>query len=201
MQHILSIFVLFVCACVLASCGGSKKGGMAEAVTGDEIPAMITYNDSMTISDSGVIKYRAKAPVWIRFGDEAEEPYQYFPEGIRFEQIAQEGEAFAAQQTIVADTAYNWEKSQIWRLISNVRINSVKGEYFETSELYWDMHNHTVYSDSFIHIERADNILEGYGFNSNDDFSQYEIRQTSGIFPAREQNGNTNTHPESPDMP
>lgn len=189
MQHILSfiILIVFICACV--ACGGRQNVGQADAVTGEEIPSMVTHGVSMLISDSGIIKYRAVTPNWTRFGDEAKEPYQYFPEGVRFEQVAKRNgdTLFLANQTIVADTAYNWENKQLWRLVGNVEVTSLQGEYFTTEELLWDMREHKVYSDSFIHIERAENILEGYGFNSNDDFTKYEIRQTSGIFPAREQ--------------
>jgi len=145
---------------------------------------MVTHDVTMLISDSGVIKYRAITPTWYRYGDEAKEPYQYFPDGIRFEQI---DTLFDATETILADTAYNWEDKQLWHLINNVRVTSVKGEKFFTNDLYWDMKAHTVYSDSFIHIERAENIIEGYGFTSTDDFAKYEIRQTSGLFPVNEE--------------
>jgi len=184
MRHILPIFTLFTCICACFSCGGNKKNGQADAVTGDNIPTMITHNDIMLISDSGIIKYRAISPVWTSYGDESKEAYDYFPQGIRFEQI---DSTKSAQQTIIADTAYNWSKQQLWHLIGHVEVTSVQGELFRTEELYWNMKDHTVYSDSFIHIERTENIIEGYGFTSNDDFSKYEIRQTSGVFPAREQ--------------
>lgn len=189
MRNILPItaLVAFICTCV--ACGGRKNIGQAEAVTGEEIPSMVTYGVSMLISDSGIIKYHAVTPNWTRYGDEAKEAYQYFPEGVRFEQVSKRSgdTLFLANQTIEADTAYNWENKQLWRLIGNVEVTSLQGEYFRTEELFWDMHSHKVYSDSFIHIERAENIIEGYGFNSTDDFSKYEIRQTSGVFPAKEQ--------------
>ncbi len=157
---------------------------MASAINDrDSASAMISYGVNTLISDSGVIKYRAITPTWVRYGDEASEPYQYFPEGIEFEQIDR---IFEATETIVADTAYNWENKQLWHLINNVRVTSIKGEKFVTNELFWDMKKHEVYSDSFIHIERADNIIEGYGFTSTDDFTKYEIKQTNGIFPVRE---------------
>ena len=40
-----------------------------------------------------------------------------------------------------------------------------------------------MYSDSFIHIERSDRIIEGYGFESNEQMTDYVIRRPSGIFP------------------
>lgn len=184
MRQILHFFGIMAATCLVFGCNGGKKDGTAEAVEGEDIATMITHDVSMLISDSGVIRYRAITPTWVRYGDEAKEPYQYFPDGIQFEQI---DTLFEAKETIVADTAYNWENKQLWHLINNVRVTSVSGEIFETNDLYWDMRMHKVYSDSFIHIERQMNIIEGYGFTSTDDFSKYEIRQTSGIFPAKEQ--------------
>lgn len=184
MRNIIHLIVALIGTCIIFGCTGGKHEGPAEAVEGDEIAAMVTHNVTMLISDSGVTKYRAITPLWVRFGEEAKEPYQYFPEGIQFEQI---DSMFEAKETIVADTAYNWENKQLWHLIKNVRVTSISGELFLTNDLYWDMRSHKVYSDSFIHIERQQNIIEGYGFTSTDDFAKYEIRQTSGIFPAREQ--------------
>lgn len=183
MRYILDIFGIVCAICIAFGCTDKDQQGEAVSVLANEIPSMVTHDVTMLISDSGVIKYRAITPTWVRYGDEASEPYQYFPEGIEFEQIDR---IFEATETIVADTAYNWENKQLWHLINNVRVTSVKGEKFVTNELFWDMKKHEVYSDSFIHIERADNIIEGYGFTSTDDFTKYEIKQTNGIFPVRE---------------
>lgn len=184
MRHILLFLSLFLGICIGASCSDTDQTGPNAAGSSVVLPVMVTHNVSMLISDSGVIRYRAITPTWVRYGDDAPEPYQYFPDGIQFEQI---DTLFDATETIWADTAYNWEDKQLWHLINNVRVISVKGEKFFTNDLYWDMKAHTVYSDSFIHIERAENIIEGYGFTSTDDFSKYEIRKTSGIFPVKEE--------------
>ena len=56
-------------------------------------------------------------------------------------------------------------------------------EKFLTNQLYWDQRQHKLYSDSFIHIERPDKVLEGYGFDSNEQLTRYTIRKVSGIFP------------------
>jgi len=194
MRIIVQFFGLISAICLLFGCSGSGHIGPAEAVEGDEIPSMVTHNVSMLISDSGIIKYRAITPTWVRFGDEAKEAYQYFPDGIEFEKI---DTIFEATETIVADTAYNWESKQLWHLINNVRVTSVKGEKFMTNDLYWNMKSHIVYSDSFIHIERLDNIIEGYGFTSTDDFSKYEIKQTSGIFPVRDNASGSDNAPST----
>ena len=183
MRHILPIFFCFLGLCLSYGCANGHVGA-AEALEGSEIPSMITYDVTMLISDSGIIKYRAITPTWVRYDEESKEPYQYFPDGIEFEKI---DTTFATTEKIIADTAYNWENQQLWHLIRNVQVTSVKGEKFVTNDLYWDMRRHEVYSDSFIHIERAENIIEGYGFKSSDDFSNYTIRETNGIFNAKEE--------------
>ena len=183
MRYILFILQGFLVLCLALSCSSQQE---EEQIIDSSIvvPTMVTHDVSMLISDSGVIKYRATTPTWISYDQGADEPYQYFPDGIDFERI---DSVFNATETIVADTAYNFEKKQLWHLIRNVEVTSVKGERFSTQELFWDMKRHTVYSDSFIRIERNDNVIEGYGFTSTDDFSNYTIRQTNGVFRAKEQ--------------
>lgn len=182
MRYLLYIFLLFSVLPMFVGCSAESK---EQAGEGDsiELPNMVTSDVNMLISDSGVIKYKAIAPLWYVYENDVRNKYWYFPEGIRLDQI---DTTFATEFSIESDTAYNYETKQLWHLIKNVKIRNTVGEYFETNDLYWDMRNHKVYSDSFIHIERPDAIIEGFGFTSDDAFTKYEIRQTSGIFPFQE---------------
>lgn len=183
MRYLLYIFLLFSVLPMFVGCSAESK---EQAGEGDsiELPNMVTSDVNMLISDSGVIKYKAIAPLWYVYENDVRNKYWYFPEGIRLDQI---DTTFATVFSIESDTAYNYETKQLWHLIKNVKIRNTMGEYFETNDLYWDMRNHKVYSDSFIHIERPDAIIEGFGFTSDDAFTKYEIRQTSGIFPFKEE--------------
>lgn len=166
----------------LVGCSSEPKKD-ATVLDSVEIPNMVTFDVNMLISDSGVIKYKAITPAWYVFENDVKNKYWYFPQGIRLDQI---DSTFTTEFNIEADTAYNYETKQLWHLIKNVKVHSVSGEYFETNDLYWDLKKHEVYSDSFIHIERADAIIEGFGFKSDDAFSVYELRETSGIFPIQD---------------
>lgn len=179
MRHLLYIFIFSTILAASFGCSSEPKMSTVETDS-TEIPNMVTFDVNMLISDSGVIKYKALSPVWYVYENDIKNKYWYFPEGIRLDQI---DTTFSTEFSIEADTAYNYETKQIWHLIKNVKVHSTSGEYFETNDLYWDLRKHVVYSDSFIHIERPDAIIEGYGFTSDDAFTKYEIRQTSGIFP------------------
>lgn len=182
MRHLL--FVIIACIALGASFGCTSGAKMsADPTDSIETPTMVTSDVNMLISDSGVIKYKVQSPIWYVFENDVTNKYWYFPEGIHLDQI---DTTFTTEFSIEADTAYNYETKQIWHLINNVKVHSTSGEFFQSNDLFWDLRDHKVYTDSFIHIERPDAIIEGFGFTSNDAFTKYEIRQTSGIFPFRD---------------
>lgn len=180
------IHIIFVSLLLTTTIGcSSEEGKQAKQTEGlDTVPGMITHNVSMLVSDSGVMKYHVVTPLWIRYNLDEAKAYQYFPQTIQLDQL---DSLLNPSAHIEADTAYNYEKPQIWKLVKNVRISNTAQEKFFTQELYWDMKKRIVYSDSFIHIERPDGILEGIGFESDDNFSKYEVRQTTGIFDIKDE--------------
>lgn len=179
MHKILSTIAIFICLCIFAGCHEETKNDNGEAIDLSQIPEMTTRDVSMLVSDSGTIRYLTTAPIWYRYNLDPSNRYWYFPEGIQLDQLNDDKKSVAHIQS---DTAYNYETKKLWHLIKNVNISNIKGERFFTQDLYWDLRNKQVYSDSFIHIERNQDVIEGYGFKSNDFFTEYEIRQTTGIF-------------------
>lgn len=169
-------FPLLWCAC-----SGSKN----EVVEGfddvSEVPTLRTLGVETLISDSGITRYRIKAPEWLIY-ENAKEPYWFFPKGLYVEKF---DSVFATEALIQGDTATYFKNQQLWRLDKNVRIENTKQEVFLTSQIFWDQRKREIYSDSFIHIETPDEVIEGYGFNSNEQMTRYRIRRTSGIFPIK----------------
>ena len=64
----------------------------------------------------------------------------------------------------------------------NVKILSQQGDKFETQQLFWDERNKKIYSDQYIRIEQPDKAIAGYGFESNQELTEYEIKNTEGVF-------------------
>jgi LPS export ABC transporter protein LptC len=118
--------------------------------------------------------------------DEVKEPYWKFPDGLN---LVKFDNFFRAEATVDADSATYFKNKQVWRLDGNVNISNVMNEKFLTQQLFWDQRSRKLYSDSFIHIERTDRVLEGYGFESNEQMTRYTIKRVSGIFPASEFRG------------
>ena len=169
---------------VTTSCKGDAKIDTAEVSAGD-VPTMMTRNVETLISDSGVTRYRINTPLWYMY-DEVKEPYWKFPDGLN---LVKFDNFFRAEATVDADSATYFKNKQVWRLDGNVNISNVMNEKFLTQQLFWDQRGRKLYSDSFIHIERTDRVLEGYGFESNEQMTRYTIKRVSGIFPASEFRG------------
>ena len=167
-------------ALALWSCGGDERPYRQGTVDPEFTPTMSTLRANTIITDSGYPRYRIIAPTWLMF-DNAKEPRWTFPDGMHMEQYDNEGNIHS---TIDCDSAVYFTGRQTWRLDGAVDISSVDGQRFLTQQLWWDRIYHEVYSDSFIHIERPDRVIEGFGFKSNDRMTRYVVLRPSGIFPA-----------------
>ncbi len=175
--------VFLTLAIFFSACRHSEVQQADVSVPREQIAALVTDSVSTLISDSGITRYRIEAPQWLIY-DQTEPPYQEFPKGIYLEQFDPD---LSVQASLKADYAYYDEKEQHWRLSGNVHALNRKGEQFDTPELNWDQQTHRVYSDSVIHITREKSIIEGVGFESNEEMSKYTILHPTGVFPIEDE--------------
>lgn len=145
----------------------------------EQLPVLTTDSVTTLISDSGITRYRIEAQKWLMY-DKTDTPYQEFPKGIYLEKF---DEDLKVEASLKADYAHYNETEELWTLRGNVHALNLEGEQFDTQELKWDQQTHRVYSDSSIHITREKSIIEGVGFESNEQMTKYTILHPTGIFP------------------
>lgn len=163
---------------LFSSCSGKKKE-LGDAITErDSMAVMDTSGVTTLVSDSGVTRYRINTEEWLVF-DRKNPPYWAFEKGVYLEKF---DSIFQVEASIKADTAYFFNKEELWKLMGNVHIQNLKGEQFDTELLYWDQRTQRIYSDEFIRIEQPDRIITGHGFESNQQMTVYTIRKPEGIF-------------------
>ena len=171
-------FGAIVMLLLFPSCGGKEKK-LGEAITErDSLPSMATMDVVIYIADSGVTRYRMDADEWLVY-DRKKPSYWAFEKGVYLEQF---DSVFNVDASIKADTAYYYDKQKLWKLMGHVDIKNRKGERFNTELLYWNQATEKVYSDRFIRIEQPDRIITGYGFDSNQQMTNYQIRNMGGVF-------------------
>lgn len=164
---------------LLAACREERKLDVAASLHPDRMPTMSTRNISTLISDSGVIQYKIVAPIWNVY-DQVDTPYWSFPEGLYLQKY---DPYFHVIATVAADSARYFKNQRLWRLEGNVEMTKVPKDLFLSQRVFWDQRERTIYSDTFIHIENATHVLEGTGFISNENLTQYRILNPEGIFP------------------
>ena len=170
--------VVMVMLVLFSSCSGNKKN-LGDAITErDSMSVMTTIGVTTLVSDSGVVRYRIKAEEWMVY-DRRKPPYWAFEKGVYLEKF---DTLFNIEANIQADTAYFYNKKELWKLIGNVKIENLNGERFNTELLYWDQKKEKIYSDKFIKIEQPDRVITGWGFESNQEMTIYKILKPGGIF-------------------
>lgn len=175
----MAIVMLFL----LPSCS-NKKQPTTDAITNrDSVAIMVTRDVSTYISDSGVVRYKIITDEWQVF-DRLDPSMWSFEKGIYLEKFDDE---LNIDATIKADTAYYYDKQELWELRGNVHIENENDEEFDTQLLFWNQQSKRVYSDLYIRIRQQKRIITGVGFTSNQDFTNYTIKQTQGIFPIKEE--------------
>lgn len=165
-----------------AACRDEGKVDVASRLNPREMATMTTRNVATYISDSGIVQYKIVAPVWQVY-DEADTPFWRFPQGLYLQKF---DPYFHVVATVAADSARFFSKLKLWRLDGNVEMTKVPRDLFQTEQLFWDQRRGLIYSDSFIHIETETHVLEGLGFESNENLTSYRVLKPQGIFPINE---------------
>ena len=126
-------------------------------------------------SDSAHVKAKLITPELLNF--KTEKPYIEMRKGVTvifFDQNRQE------TSRVRSDYAIRRERENRVELKRNVVVTNIKGETFKSDELIWDETKKRFFSNKLVSITSKDNVLHGTSFWANEDFSYYEIVQSTG---------------------
>lgn len=163
----------------MSGCREERKIDVASKINPARMATMTTKNVATFISDSGVVQYKVVAPLWQVF-EERDTPYWSFPKGLYLQKYDR---MFHVVATVAADSAKFYSNQKLWRLDGHVELTKVPKDLFQTEQLFWDQRARKIYSDSFIHIETQTHVLEGLGFESDENLTAYRVIKPQGIFP------------------
>ncbi len=126
----------------------------------------------MIYSDSGRVEFVLTTPELNKYFDQ--ENYTEFPQGIKIESYNDSNEV---KSTLTAKYAINYESKKIMEAKSNVVINNYENdEVIETERIVWDQLQGKIYSDVFIKRTNKDGVMYGDGFDADEQFVKYTIR-------------------------
>ena len=170
-----SVLFAFVYLILLSSCENDIAKIKSLAAT-EDLPAGTAEGVERLESDSTVIRYKMQTPELIMHSNE-KDPYFEFPKGIKIEK-------YDAKMNIVSSITAQYAKSftsdDRWEAKNNVVAVNLKGDTLKTEYLVYDTRKQKIYSDQFVKIIRKDQIITGVGFESNQDFTSYHIKNPTG---------------------
>jgi LPS export ABC transporter protein LptC len=139
-------------------------------------PRITAENFETIYSDSTVIRYKLNTPK-LFYREDADPPYVEYPVGVHIEKYDQKMNITAS---IRADYAKFFTKEKQWEAKNNVIAINSSGDTLKTEQLSWDENKGKIYSDEFVKIIRADQIITGIGLEANQDFSIWKIKNPKG---------------------
>lgn len=96
-----------------------------------------------------------------------------FPEGIKVVFYNKAGEPISQ---ITAQEGYKAAEENVYRARGDVVVQDlVEKKTLSTEELYWNPDEKTIYTDKFVTIETAEELVLAEGLKAPQDFSTYEL--------------------------
>lgn len=167
---------------MLFSCGNTNKEIDEIAMVEEGFPNETTENATIYYSDSAVVKVKLQAPIIDRYYGEEER--SEFSEGVDVEFYDKEGNV---DSKITSNWAVQYTKDELMEARDDVVVINKKGEKLNTEHLVWDRKGKEIYSDAFVKITTADEIIYGDGLLSNEDFTKYQVQNIKSIIDVKEQ--------------
>jgi len=174
----LLILLAFVFIFIFSACAPNNPEDIRAFTDKEDYPT-ISFKDLNAIAtDSGRLKYRFVSPDVQQF-DAREEPTTNFPKGLHY-YIYNDNEEIESQ--IKCKFAIYFQVQELWELRNDVEIINISGNVVNTELLYWDTNQKRIYSDEFVKITTNEDVITGYGFETDEDISVYSIKKASGKF-------------------
>ncbi len=141
-----------------------------------EGPVREGRNVLMTYSEQSTRKVVLKAKLLLEFKDGNRE----FPEGLYIEFYDEEGKL---SSTLESEKGYYYKNQNLWKATGNVVVESLeKNQQLNSEELFWKPDDERIYTEKFVTIRLENEVIYGTGLESNQDFTNYDIKNPSGEF-------------------
>jgi len=143
-----------------------------------ETPILKSKNIEVIYSDSARVKVHIIAAEYQSFPD-VDPPYDEFSKGM---EVYFYNDSMKIESEIRSDYTIYYPKEQLWHATGNVIARRLdNGDALYTEELFWDMENEIIYSDSYTRVHNEENILYGKrGFKSHQNLSNWQLIGSSG---------------------
>lgn len=138
----------------------------------------VTIKDSETIyTDSGKLQLIMSFPLLEQY-DNRENPYSEFRSGI--DVIFYDGKTEPVA-SVTSKYAKYTKTTNMWELKDSVVVINETKDKLETEVLYWNQEKDLIYTDRFVKISNEEQIIQGFGFESDPRLAKRRIKKVNAI--------------------
>lgn len=142
----------------------------------DSGPLTIAENINTKYTDSGKLKSHLISPKMLNYTNR-EFAYYEFPEGINLTLFDDENN----KSNVVADYAILYDETNLIDLQGNVILTTHNKDTLYADQLFYDQKTEWMFTNQPVRFRTKDQLINGIGFDSNKDFTQAQVLETTGI--------------------
>ncbi len=129
-------------------------------------------------------KDKVKALLKAKKVNEYQNGDQEFPEGLYIEFFDEFGKL---SSTLQANTAFYFKSENKWRGRGKVEVKNIeKNQQLNSEELFWNPITKKIYTDKFVTITDAHDVIYGTGLDAAQDMSTYTIKNPTGTMEVKD---------------
>jgi LPS export ABC transporter protein LptC len=173
-KNILSI-LLVIMAILVISC--ENKIDLIPKSDLLTLPSLTDKNFETFYTDSGKLQLKMTSPLLEQY-DNKEAPYTEFKSGINV--IFYDGKPDPVA-SVTAKYAKYTKTNNMWELKDSVVVINESQDKLETEVLYWSQEKDLIYTDRFVKITNQEQIIQGFGFESDPRLVKRRIKKVNAI--------------------
>ncbi|MCC6690049.1 MAG: LPS export ABC transporter periplasmic protein LptC [Bacteroidia bacterium] len=139
----------------------------------------------LIFSDSAKLKIKLISP-WLEYYTR-DTSYVIFPKGVH---VLFYDDSAKIKTELTAKYGIRYEGIGRMEAKNDVTLVNEKGERLNTEHLIWDEQKQLIYTEAFVKIKTANEIIYGNGLESNQDFTRYKIKNIKGTLALSEDEHN-----------
>jgi LPS export ABC transporter protein LptC len=152
-----------------------------------KVPISRGKNVELIYSEKADVKIKITAPLMEEYG--VENKYIEMTEGIK---VLFYDSLLHVTSTLTANYATHKVTEKIMEAKNDVVVINDKGEKLNTEHLLWYEDSSKIYTEEFVKITTADEIIMGEGMEANQDFSKWKIYKIKGTINIKEEGDSLN---------
>jgi len=172
---VFGLLFLVLLAFAYSSCENDLEA-IEQIIPKEDANKEIAHDVTLLYSDSAILRVRIQGPIMVRHLDKTD-PREEFTQGLKAEFL---GSKNRVSSVLTSKRATRYENKEQIIIRDSVVWQSSNQEKLETEELVWDEKNEKVYSNRYVRITNPDEVVYGYGFEANQDFTGWRIKQVEG---------------------